>query len=128
MIIRPDASKIRLVLICQEALSDDLTGVGDQHKCSWLHTAYVIAQLQCLAPLHGSHDDGLVMVAECTLGAVDRGAAVQCIDNVIADRIRVIADDIKAFAQINALDHIVDHQRFCGKTDGWRKVLSQVQK
>lgn len=56
-----------------------------------------------------------------TLGAVDRGVPVQCIDNVIADRIRVIADDIKAFAQINALDHIVDHQRFCGKTDGGEK-------
>ena len=37
--------EIIMGLICKKAFSDDLAGIGDQHKCSRLYTFNIVAEL-----------------------------------------------------------------------------------
>ena len=64
----------------KEALSDNFTGVGNEHKGRRLYLAYVISKLECLAALHGGHDHGLLMMGEGPLGMIDGGAPVHRLD------------------------------------------------
>ena len=43
---------------------------------------------------------------------------MQRVDDIVANRIRVVTDNIKAFAQIQILNHIVDDQGFGRQADG----------
>ena len=58
------------------------------------------------------------MMGKGSLRMVYRGAAVQRVDDIVANRIRVVTDNIKAFAQIQILNHIVDDQGFGRQADG----------
>lgn len=117
MILSP-LSEHAYLLIRQKPLPNNLAGIRNQHKRRRLNPAYIITQLKRLAAFHGSHDDSLLMVGKCPFCVINRSAPVKGIDNVITDRIRVVADNVKAFAQIQVLDHIVNHKGLGGKSDG----------
>ena len=68
------------------------------------------------------------MMGKGSLRMVYRGAAVQRVDDIVANRIRVVTDNIKAFAQIQILNHIVDDQGFGRQGRWWRTVLSQARR
>ena len=63
-------------LTCQKAFSNDLAGIGDQHKCSWFYAPDVVAQSQCLTAFHGSHDNCFIVVSKGTFCMVYSCAAV----------------------------------------------------
>ena len=58
------------------------------------------------------------MMGKGSLRMVYRSAAVQRVDDIVANRLRVVADNIKAFAQIQILNHIVNDQGFGRQADG----------
>ena len=84
--------------IRQKPFPDNLAGIRYQHKRRRLNPAYIVAQLQGLAALHGGHDDGLFVMGKCSLGVVDRSASVQRVNDVVTDGVRVITYNIETFA------------------------------
>lgn len=96
--------------IRQKSFPDDLTGIRDQHERRRLRLTDEVPQMHGLSTAHGSHDHRLLVMGERALRPVDRGAVMELIDDVIADRIRVVADDIEAFALVDILDDAIHHQ------------------
>ena len=76
----------------------------------------IVTQLHRLTALHNCNNDCLLVVLIRPLRFIYRRAAVQMIRDKIADRLRIVTDNCKVFAQVDTLYHIVHHKRFCQKT------------
>ena len=119
---QPSQSSSALYSAVQKSLPDDLAGIGHHHKRRRLHATDIVAQPHGLAPFHGGHDHGLLVMGKSSLGLIDGGAPVQAVDDVIADRLRIVADDVEAFAQIDVLDDPVYHQGFSHQSQAGKQT------
>ena len=57
-------------------------------------------------------------MGKCSLGVVDRGASVKGVDDIVTDRLRVVTDNVKAFAQVQVLDHIINDKGLGSESNG----------
>ena len=73
-------------------------------------------QLHSLTPLHDSDDNcfGLMLIG--SLGMINCSTAVQGVDNIIADGLRVVTDNGKIFSEVDIFDNTVNNQRFRQKS------------
>ena len=61
------------------------------------------------------------------LRLADSGAAVQLMNDITTDRLRIVADNIEIFAKVDAFNHIVNHQRFNHKPNKGKKPRLDIK-
>ena len=83
---------------------------------------YKVAQPHRLAAAHDREDDRFFRVGIGALCAANGCGAVELLMNKITDRFGVIADDGEIFAQVNALNRVVNYQRFGHKAEHRKKT------
>ena len=95
----------------QESTPNDFTAVGDHHKGIRTVGMDKIAQLDCLSPTHRSQNDRSGFPCVVALCLTDGRAPVEAFVDELADWCRVGGDDGEIFAEVDAVEHIVDHER-----------------
>ena len=94
-----------------EAFAYDLACIGDQDKGFFVIFADIISQPDCLDSVQCSQDNIFILAGISAFCMADAGAAPQSVNDEVADRLRVVAHDIKVFGQVKALDKSIDHER-----------------
>ena len=87
--------------IGQNSFSDDLAGIGDQNKCARFRALDEITQPHGLSAFHRCHNDRLGVMTECAFRLIDRSSAIQIMHDKLTDRLRVVTDNIEAFAFVD---------------------------
>ena len=93
-----------------EALADDLTGIRNHDEGIGLGIADEVPKLDRLTTMHRGHDDGLFVITVRTPRFEGRRTTMELLNDEITDRLRMLADDAEALAQIHTLDDIVHDQ------------------
>ena len=92
--------------------ADDLAGIGNEDERTGLHLLDILPELHSLIPLENRKDNVFLIMGEGAFRFTDGGAAAKLMHNVVADGLRAATNHIEIFAQVDALNHVVNHQGF----------------
>lgn len=95
-----------------EAVADDFGGVCDGDEGVRFVGSDEIAEPDGLRAPHDGDDDGFVLFFVVSHRVVCSRAAVQGMDDVFTDGIRVVTDDGEYLAEVDVFDHAVDDEGF----------------
>lgn len=99
-----------------ESFSDDLTRIGNQDKCFRLLLFDEVPKLYGLHTIQGCQNNVTILTGKSSGSLYCRSTSVQLFYDEVADRFRMFADNVKIFAEIQTLDHVVNHQGTYRKT------------
>ena len=97
-------------LTVQKTLANNFAGVGDQDKCAWFNRADMLPKGYSLRTPQRRKYNIFFPMRISALRLADSGAAVQFMNDITTDRLRIVADNIEIFAKVDAFNHIVNHQ------------------
>ena len=97
-------------LHAMKSFSDDLACIGNQDKCFRFIFFNEVAEFYSLWTIQRGKDNVLVFTGKRSLRLTDGGAPVQFVGQKIADRFRMIADNVEIFGKIETFDEGVDHK------------------
>ena len=98
------------ILYAVESFSDDLACVGDEDECLWIILPDKVPEPDSLHTVQGGEDDVFIFTGIGAFGVTDAGAPGKCVHDEVADRFRMVADNIEIFRQVKALYEVVDHK------------------
>ena len=91
-----------------ETLADDLGAVDNRDKGTRIDLARVATQLHGLATTQHAHNHRHALARESTVAAADSRRTVEMLDDKLLDLKGLGTNDRADFAQVNALDGLVD--------------------